>query len=318
MLLIFFLQAIPALAEDVPVLKDGPWVVSLTLERNVNSHTSYEFGYDQGEEARPLLSRLEFPMNAWWGGIEARRSFSRWSLGGRASTTLSRHTDGLFIDTDWADRYDKTMLTDLGVINCRLEPSYQLWGDVDLKVSDRLGMPERLDIRPVVGIRWQQLNFMGFDLNQHSYSPPGSPDYYAPDSFSGDVIHFRQEYLQYFLGLRGAVDLGKPADRVRVRLFFLGYWAYVKGENEDHHLLREGDRFTFETTRGDAWYVSAGVQAYIGRGFSASLGMSHLRIWTSGSHRLWNAPTGEDETWDTGVNVWSNQTAIRFDLKYTF
>jgi len=256
-LLIFFLQVIPALAEEVPVLNDGPWSVSLTLERNINSHTSYEFGYNQGIWARGLMSRLEFPMNTWWGGIEARRNFPRWSLGGRASTTLSQHTDGYFEDRDWAHPTDKTMLTDLGVINCRVEPSYQLWGDVDLKVSDWLGMPERLDIRPVIGIRWQQLNFMGFDGAQYSYNPPDSPDFYSPDFFSGDVIHFRQEYLQYFFGLRGTYDLWKPADRVRVKLFFLGYWAYVKGENEDHHLLREGNRFTFETTRGDAW--SAGL-----------------------------------------------------------
>ena len=41
-----------------------------------------------------------------------------------------------------------------------MEPSYDLRADLDLKVSDWLGLPAWLDLRPLVGVRWQRFSFV--------------------------------------------------------------------------------------------------------------------------------------------------------------
>ena len=56
------------------------WQVGLRVKRFFKSHTSYEFGNPFPPGQVPL-SRLEFPLDSWWAGFEARRSFSRWSVG---------------------------------------------------------------------------------------------------------------------------------------------------------------------------------------------------------------------------------------------
>ena len=56
------------------------WEVGLRVKRLFKSHTSYEFGNPFPPGQVPL-SRLEFPLDSWWAGVEARRNFPRWSIG---------------------------------------------------------------------------------------------------------------------------------------------------------------------------------------------------------------------------------------------
>ena len=84
--------------------------------------------------------------------------------------------------------------------------------------------------------------------------------------------------------------------------------GYVAARNTDHHLLREGDRDTFEQTTGSAGHIAFTSEFLIGRHFSLGLELDHLQMHTSGTHRLVNVPLGIDETSDHGVRVWSDQT----------
>ncbi len=95
-------------------------------------------------------------------------------------------------------------------------------------------------------------------------------------------------------------------------------WARVTGDNEDHHLLRAGQRFTYEKTRGNGWHVSLGLEAGLTRQLSANLGVDYLRLNTSGSHRLVNSTFGLDLSFDNGVRVWSEQASLTMGLQYAF
>ena len=125
-------------AGEVPA---RPWSVELRVKTLVRSHSSYEFG-NPLEPYQAPLSRLEFPLDGgWWGGVALRREFGRFSLGLEAYRNINREMEGVMKDSDWDDDGQPQLLTIYSESNCRLEPSYMVGIDADLKVSDWLGLP---------------------------------------------------------------------------------------------------------------------------------------------------------------------------------
>jgi hypothetical protein len=49
----------------------------------------------------PPLSRLEFPLDSWWAGVEMRAAFPRFSLGLKALTNISQLIFSLGMDSFW-------------------------------------------------------------------------------------------------------------------------------------------------------------------------------------------------------------------------
>lgn len=154
---------------------------------------------------------------------------------------------------------------------------------------------------------------MAHDGTQWLYLPPA-----APEPLPGDSLHFRQDYQLYLVGIKTKYEWGRSAGSPPSHIFFDCYWAYVKGDNEDHHLLRPGFRLTLEKTTGDAWFFSGGVRACIRNNISAVLEMSYLTIRTTGTHRLYNEPFEIDFSFDYGVRVWSQQATVAARLEYMF
>ncbi len=95
-------SAAETLEADPPGNSVPNWSADLKLKNYFNSHTSYEFGNPFFPYQSPL-SRLEFPLNTWWAGLEVRRNFSRVSIGVEVLRNLSGETDGSFKDSDWDD-----------------------------------------------------------------------------------------------------------------------------------------------------------------------------------------------------------------------
>jgi hypothetical protein len=314
LLVLMGLSAARAGQVDPPEKAENAWLFGLKVKRFFKSHTSYEFGnpYPPGQVP---LSRLEFPLDSWWAGVELRRDFPRWSFGLEALRNLSREALKRAKDSDWDDDHATGIKTIYSESDCRLEPSYMVRADVDLKVSDWLGLPPWLDLRPVMGVRWQRFEFVDHDGTQY-YPAPGDPT--PPTPLPGDGIRFKQTYWQYFLGVRAACDLQNSPDLPLVKLLMQVDWAYVEGHNQDHHLLREGSRFTYEDTIGDAWHASLGMRVGIWQNLSAGLELEHMLIHTTGSHRLENRPFGIDFIVNNGVTVWSEQTSLMLSLEYRF
>lgn len=291
-----------------------PWSVEFKVLSLLRSHSSYEFG-NPYEPYQAPLSRLEFPLDSWWGGVAARREFNRFSIGVEVFRNLSRETEGVMADSDWTEDSQPQLLTIYSESNCRLEPSYMVNADAELKVSDWLGLPDWLDLRPVAGVRWQRLTFVSHDGTQYERNRFGGWD---SIDLPGDSIRFEQKYWQPFLGLRAALRLGNPLGAGPLRLRFQLDRAWVQAKNEDHHLLREGYRLTQENTSGEAWHAAVGLELPLTPRIAATAAFDYLRIRTEGTHRWFNSTFGTDMTWERGVKVWSEQKGITLGLAYRF
>ena len=57
-------------------------------------------------------------------------------------------------------------------------------------------------------------------------------------------------------------------------------WAYVEGSNVDHHLLREGNRFTYEAHPGDGG-TAAGLKAGLTKNLSLTMQADFLSLSTA-------------------------------------
>ncbi len=304
-------------AADLAEIKEVPvkhWSVSWQTKYFFSSHTSYEFGNPFPPYQVPL-SRLEFPLNTLWTGAAVRRNFSRFSAELEAFRNISSNSTGVFMDSDWDDGASPQIKTIYSESSCRMEPSYIVHGAIDLKISDWLNLPAGIDLRPVVGLRWQRFSLVTHDGVQ-SYPAPG--DTTPPLDLPGDGINFEQTYWHYFAGLRAGFALGKPFRLSRLSLNLQLDWAYVDASNEDYHLLRAGKRITCEKTSGDAWHASANLQIGLTQNLNANIGAEYVRIMTTGSHRLVNEPFGIDFSFTNGVKVWSEQTNVMMSLEYTF
>lgn len=303
--------AIAAAKDEKAPAPEKKWSAELQVKRYFGSHTSYEFG-TSGHPYWAPLSRLEFPMNTWWLGGEVRRSFSRFSVGTEALFAVPMDSDLSFKDSDWTDSEHTNVKTIYSEAQCRVEPSYMIRGDVDLKIADWVGLPGSFDLRPVAGFRWQRLDFEVHNAVESLPAPP----FHAP----GNVIRFRQTYWQYFLGIKASYDLGKHIDVPRLKLLGQLDWAYAEGSNSDDHLLRGdgGNRMTYEKTKGDAWHASLALKAGLSENINAGLEFEYLRIMSIGTHQWQHDIYNTDESWDNGVKVWSEQMSMMLKLEYLF
>lgn len=301
----------PAGSTAVPRKSESPWVLEARIKKYVNSHTSYEFGNPFPPHQVPL-SRLEFPLDSIWGGLEVRRSFNRFSAGVEFLTSFRDQETGRFKDSDWDDDTEPAFLTIYGETNCRLEPSYQVRADLDMQVADLLGLSGRFDLRPVIGLRRQRFSLVAHDGAQ--------VDVYGPGVLllPGDSIAFEQKWSQYFVGLKFGYDFGPKFGLHRLKLGTQLDWGEVDGENEDRHLLRVGNRVTTENTDGHAWHGMLGIVAGLTKIIDLGLEVDYLRIKSTGTHRLQNDLFDLDFSFSNGVTVWSEQTSIIVKLAYRF
>lgn len=318
-LLLFLLVLLAAVPPAVPAAEQEPVIrvtdhlaIGMTVQRMVASHTSYQFG-NPFSPNQPLLSRLEFPLDSWWAGAELRATFPRVSFGAEALTNLSRETEGRMQDSDWDDEADPHAKTIFSESRCRMEPSYLVRADVDLRISDWLGLPGWLDLRPVAGFRRQEFNLTAHDGTQWDLTGVE-----LPLALPGDSIAFEQMYSHYFLGIRAGLDLGKYVELKSLAALFQFDWAYVEGRNQDLHLLRQGTRYTYEETQGHAWHGSIGLRAGLAERLSLAAEADFLTISTEGTHRLVNPVFGIDFAFSNGVRVWSGQNRYSLLLKYLF
>ncbi|MCE5334948.1 MAG: omptin family outer membrane protease [Desulfobacteraceae bacterium] len=289
-----------------------PWTeyvsVGLMFSSMVGSHTSYEFGMPEYPYQNPL-SRLEFPLDSWWVGGKMRASFDRISIGAEALTNMNSEAQGHMQDSDWDGNNRLEIYSES---ENHLGRSWIVSTDLDVKIADLVGMPAWLDLRPLVGFRWQNFQMTAHDGLQ-IYTDPTL----TPDPLPGNAIGFEQTYWQYFFGARAAIDLGKPFGLKRLNGLLQLDYGYVEAQNVDHHLLR-GRRFTIEDTTGDALHGSVALVAGLTDRLSLSLDGDFLRISTSGTHRWLELDYGIDQSWNYGVNVWSEQNRISLTLAYTF
>ncbi len=264
-----------------------------------NSRTSYEFGMPEFyEETWSPLSRLDFSLDSVWHGVQLGVQGDDRAVHVEYMSPMNNNIQGGLEDYDWM--IPDASYTDLGVTDARWMHGHMLDIGGEFRLFERL-FQTPVDLWPMCGFRYQQFNLMCYDLTQ--YSMPNPDPYY----YTGDVLSFNQRYYMYYIGgqLRSEVKLG-PLPPVRVT--FQGDWADTQARNCDYHLLREGDRYTFDRTHGDTWHLGLTAEAPVRRWLTFGIQFDYQQTETTGTHRLLNVPLDTDISWTNGVRVWSSQT----------
>ncbi len=291
-----------------------PLYIDYRVRRFKDSRTTYEFG-DRDPAGPSPLSRLEFPINSTWNGLEVGLGGEFWAVRAEWLTPLTDKIDGRLEDRDWLWQFaglpQSPVFSNLGVAEERWVEGQMV--DVALEIElfeSVLCLP--ISLWPVGGFRWQKFDIMAFDLTELKRfdSPLGFNWPLEPPIFEGDAIRFRQEYYHYYVGgqLRTDLDLGELLPQVR--LTFQGDWAHVQAFNSDHHLLRQGTFITQQNTHGNAWHAGLTAEIFFSDHFTVGIEGDYTAIRTSGSHHFSNQPLGIDATWQRGVRVRSDQMAI--------
>jgi hypothetical protein len=301
------MEASPPLAS--PLKFDGffqtqfeGWSIDYRARQLHNSVTSYEFGMPEYEPQHwSPLSRLVFDMDSTWHGLQIQRRTEKTDLRFEWLTPMGNNINGNMNDFDWM--IPGAGFTDLGITRER-------WNDgqmIDLNLQYRL--LDHLSILPVEfwlsgGFRWQRFNITAFDAIQVKENNVWPLD---PWTYAGDVITFNQQYYTEYIGGEFRTTLAWiPALPLELRLG--GDYGGTQAYNVDHHLLREGDRYTMESTSGDTLHYTASAEIQLRKNLSIGAQYDQLFIRTQGHHRYLNEPYGIDETWDNGVRVRSDQS----------
>jgi hypothetical protein len=287
------------------------WYVDFKIQE-MWGYTSYQFGTDGpwhgGSEFAPL-SKLDFSLDSTWTGLRVGVERCNWDVHLEWLMPMVQHIDGVMSDYDWninSPYNDPTRLDSLTHSSQRWNDGQKLELEADYKYSDCfLGMP--VEVWPLAGFRWQRFDITAYNI-----------DYIVPDrghTYDGDVITFNQQYYIGYIGFQLRREIER-ACKPPVNLVFQFDWGGAGGYNVDHHLLREGDRYTMESTGGDAVHVGLTGSIPLNCHLSLGLQADYTRIRTTGTHRLLNEPYGQDESWSNGVLVKSEQTAVSAYLQY--
>lgn len=283
---------------------DAVFKLDYRLRWLTHSHTSYEFGTpEQPPEGWTPLSRLVFSLDSLWHGVGVGWERPGWNLRFEWLTPMQRHVQGDLEDYDWLPPNPDGSFTDLGVMRQRWTDAQMLELAGQFRLLDRpLNLP--LEVWPGAGFRWQRLGLMASDPFQLKEFNVWQEE---PWSYYGDVISFKQEYFVGYVGgeIRATIEGWRLPP---LQVTFRGDWGWTDGYNIDHHLIREGDRYTKQSTHGDTWRVGLSCETLLRRCLSLGFEVDYLEFATKGRHHLINIPEGQDLTWDHGVRAWSDQT----------
>jgi hypothetical protein len=271
-----------------------------------NGSTSYEFGTSEAPpEGWAPLSRLDFSLDSVWHGLELRLEQPVWEVHVEWLTPVHDGVKGTLYDYDWLPPNPDSSFTDLGVMRERWISGQMLDINLDVKLLDGLlGQP--IEVWPLGGFRWQRFHVMCYDLVQREEDNAWPT---SPYTYTGDVIDFKQDYYSPYAGvqLRTLLTFWSILPTRLTLQFDAGY---VTAHNTDHHLIREGDRYTFDRTGGSSGHIAFLSELLLSEHMSLGLEFAHLTIHTTGTHQLVNAPLDIDETTDHGVRVWSDQSTL--------
>ncbi|MFH1118100.1 MAG: omptin family outer membrane protease [Pseudomonadota bacterium] len=270
------------------------------MKKYVNSFTSYQFPnpFDPGQDP---LSRLEFPIDQWFAGVQSCYFAPDWYLVSQFWTNVNRESRFPMQDSDWDDETQPFQKTIFSASRNRLNRSYL----VDIGLAVALPVVRPVNLRPVFGCRYQYFDFTTHDGEQMTLAGDVA-------DLPGDGIDFRQTFHHWYLGacLNTAVDLVRFTGTSMPVLVDVQFdYAIVNAKNEDLHLLRMGDRVTEENTRGHCWHLAVGLSVLVSNTLTARIEGDFKRLMTDGAHRLTNPVFDLDFSFE-GSHVWSDQASV--------
>lgn len=291
----------PQVRQSITSVNGTPrYMITPFLFQYLNSFTSYEFPNPFPPNQDPL-SRLEFPISQVFLGLKAEYLSDLWSLSISGSFNVSRGSGLLMQDSDWDDGENPGQKTIFSESDCRLNRGCL----VDMAVDLRRPFENVLRFKPRIGWRYQYFYFTTHDGFQGDIEGNGI-------ELDGDGIDFKQKFTHVYFG--GSVDFSYNAEWIWEDLRQLRFtvdvdYGLVRGWNEDLHLLREGDRYTFERTNGHCWHIGLKAYCLSSLGLTGGLEFDFKRIITHGDHQLQNLAFDLDFSFG-GSRVWSDQAFL--------
>lgn len=277
----------------------------LSLVKYLSSFTSYQFPnpFPPGQDP---LSRLEFPIDQWFGELAVGYRAAWWSLHGSARVNLTRESALLMQDSDWDDESQPNQKTIFSESKCRLNRG--VVADVHLAPA-----PSEFVVRPVIGYRYQYFYFTTHDGYQADIRG-GTWD------LPGDGIDFRQTFYHTYIGAAAGtrvrqVPLLGIGSEMRIDARF--DYGFVTAVNEDLHLLRQGERITRENTKGHCWHLALSARVKMSDRLTLWIDGDFQRIVTDGDHTLTNRTFGIDFSFN-GCRVWSDQISLSASAEFPF
>jgi hypothetical protein len=273
---------------------------TMGIKKYVNSFTSYQFPNPFFPPQDPL-SRLEFPIDQWFMGIESEHSARSWSLRCQGWANVSREGSLRMQDSDWDDENNPSQKTIFSESKCRLNRGLLF----DIGLSTATPLEKLINVRPVFGYRYEYFWFTTHDGSQAVLGTEAS-------DLPGDGIDFRQTFYHYYVGgtLNAAVRrLDTAGSRAEINVACQVDYAVITARNEDLHLLRTGDRITTERTAGHCWHACLRVLFAGNETIRGGVEADFKRLLTDGSHQLSNSIFNIDFSF-TGSKVWSDQATV--------
>lgn len=290
------------------------WNVDYRVRRLFNSSTSYEFGTPlEFPDPFAPLSRLTFALDSTWHGLQLGWERRTWRLRCEWLTPMQQQIDGVMADYDWnidEPTNDPSRLDSLTHSSLRWNTGHMLDLGGEFMLRDTL-FGSRVEFWPTGGFRFQRFDITAYDL--YFLVPAYGPDL----SLSAvDVLTFDQRYYVGYFG--GQLRRRWTVGQIPIDVQLQADMGPAAGHNIDHHLLREGERYTIQETRGIAWHLGLNLDVRLTRYVGLGLQADYAELRTTGSHRLLNEPLDMDWTWTNGVVVASDQLSLAGYLRVSF
>jgi outer membrane protease len=289
------------------------WYVDYRIQQMLG-YTSYQFGTGgpwHGYPAFDPLSKLDYSLNSTWTGVRFGVQRCNWDVHLEWLIPMVQHIDGGIKDYDWnihSPYNDPTRLDSLSHSATRWNDGQKIELEADYKYSECfLGMP--IEVWPLAGFRFQRFDMTAYGGEQ--IIPPT-----GPFNFQGDALTLNQQYYIGYIGFQLRRTIEREC-RPPVNLAFQFDWGGTAGYMVDHHLIRETDMYTMESTGGDTLHLGLSGDIPLNCHLKLGLQADYLRIRTTGTIRQQEDGV-TTYTGNHGVLVKSEQTDITAYLQYTF
>jgi len=262
------------------------------IKKFINSFASYEYPYAPGVTGK---SRLEFPIDNWFGGFQFNKTYKSMSFNAEFWCRLNEVIALKMQDSDWEDdHYPPDQKTAFSQSNNRMPFGYLL----DFSVDWDFPYMSIVRLRPVVGARYQRFHFIAGDGFQ--WGLPLSQ--FPTEPLNGDVYDDTFTFLQFYLGAKSCLWLGP------VLVTLQADYAWLKAFQDDLHLLRSPFRMTDKGT-GYCWHLAAGVSLGVTNSISLRLEGDFKRLATTVCPHTWWDAGVPGESWG-GAKIWSDQKSV--------
>jgi outer membrane protease len=292
------------------------WYVDYLIQEKIG-YTSFQYGFPGPSSLYPAayspVSKLDYSLNSTWTGLRVGVERCEWDIHLEWLMPMVQHIDGGMYDYDWSGP-DRAFAS-LSHSATRWNEGQQINLEADYKYSECfLGMP--IEVWPLAGFRFQRFDMTAYDGIQlvNDGTIPNLPN--PGDTWSGDALTINQQYYTGYIGFQLRRCIEREC-RPPINLVFQFDWGGTGAYMVDHHLRRETDLYSMQSTGGDTVHLALRGDVPINCHLKLGLQADYMRIRTTGTmHQIIGVRT--TDTWSEGVLVKSEQTDITAYLQYTF